>query len=232
MIRVRRSAERGHFDHGWLDTFHTFSFADYHDPAHERFRSLRVLNEDRVAAGKGFGMHPHRDMEILTVVLSGALRHEDSMGNGSVIRPGEIQRMSAGTGVLHSEWNASDAEPVHLLQIWIRPERIGLPPGYEEAGVPPAETRGRLRRIAARRAAEGEVTIHQDAAVYAADLRGGEAVEHSLAPGRAAWVQVSSGEVEVGGERLAAGDGAAIEGVAAVRLEAARAGTLLLFDLA
>jgi hypothetical protein len=232
MITVRRSSERGHFDHGWLDTFHTFSFADYHDPRHMRFRSLRVLNEDVVQPGEGFGEHPHRDMEILTFVLSGALRHGDDMGNGSVIRPGDVQRMSAGTGVVHSEWNASEKEPVHLFQVWILPEKAGLPPGYEETKVPPAESKGRLRRVASRRPGKGEVTIHQDASAYIAALGKGEAVEHHLAPGRGAWIQVAAGSVLVEGTTLTAGDGAAVEGVPRVRIEAPEAASLLLFDLA
>ena len=232
MITVRRAADRGHFDHGWLDTYHTFSFADYHDPAHMRFRTLRVLNDDVVQGGGGFDRHPHRDMEILTFVLEGGLRHEDSMGNGSVIRPGDVQRMSAGTGVLHAEWNASEKERVRLLQVWILPEKNGLAPGYEQTTVPAAATRGRLARVASRKPGKGEVRIHQDAAVYRASLGEGEAVEHALAPGRGAWIQVASGSLLVNGTPLAAGDGAAVEGEARIRIEGAKPAEVLLFDLA
>jgi len=230
MITTRPSADRGRFDHGWLDTFHTFSFADYHDPAHVRFRTLRVLNEDFVAPGRGFGRHPHRDMEILTVVLSGALRHEDSMGNGSIIRPGEIQRMTAGTGVFHSEVNASEVEPVHLLQIWILPERAGLEPGYEQIAVPGGGAAG-LRRVAAREPGPGEVRIHQDASVHEGRLAAGASAEHRLAPGRGAWVQVAAGSLDLDGTRLGAGDGAAVEDVERLRITAAEDAHFLLFDL-
>jgi hypothetical protein len=232
MMTVRKAADRGHFDHGWLDTFHTFSFGDYHDPGHVRFRSLRVLNEDVVQAGAGFDMHPHKDMEILTFVLEGALRHEDSMGNGDVIRPGDVQRMSAGTGVMHSEWNASEKEPVHLLQVWILPEKSGLAPGYEQITLSAGAASGGLRRVASRKPGKGEVTVHQDAAVYTGSLRRGEAVEHALAPGRGAWVQVASGSVVVDGTPLAAGDGAAVEGVERIRIETPKEGSVLLFDMA
>ena len=232
MILLRPSGERGRFDHGWLDTRHTFSFADYDDPRWRRFRALRVINEDVVAPGAGFDMHPHRDMEILTWILAGALRHEDSMGNGSVIRPGEIQRMSAGTGVLHSEHNASETEPVHLLQIWIHPERAGLPPGYEQAAIPAEERRGRLRRIASRRPGPGEVTIHQDASVHAAKLGAGDRVEHPLGPDRHAWVQVTRGSVTVNGHALSAGDGLGASGEASLSLASPAGCELLLFDLA
>lgn len=230
-IAVRRAADRGHFDHGWLDTFHTFSFGDYHDPEHVRFRSLRVLNEDVVAPGTGFDMHPHRDMEILTLVTSGALRHEDSMGNGGVIRPGDVQRMSAGTGVMHSEWNASETEPVHLFQVWILPERTGLAPGYEQI-TPPAAPAGTLRRVASREPGPGEVTIHQDASVHLATLGKGQSVEHALAPGRGAWIQVAAGSLVVDGTPLSAGDGIAVEAKPRVRIEAKEPASLLLFDLA
>jgi len=234
MITRRPSAERGHFDHGWLDTFHTFSFADYHDPAHMGFRALRVINEDRVAPGRGFGTHPHADMEIVTFVLAGALAHADSMGTGSTIRPGDVQRMSAGTGVTHSEFNASRSEPVHLMQIWILPERRGLRPGYEQKAFPEAERRGRLRLIVSRDGADGSVTLHQDARIYATVLDSGERVTHTLAPGRSAWVQLASGAVRVNGTALAAGDGAAVTGETALELVADGTGRseLLLFDLA
>ena len=234
MITVRRSQDRGHYDHGWLDTRHTFSFAEYHDPRHMGFRVLRVINEDRVRPGQGFGTHPHRDMEIVSYVLSGALEHRDSMGNGSTIRPGEVQRMSAGTGVLHSEFNPSASEPVHFLQIWILPDRPGHPPSYEQKLFPEAERKGTLRLVAAPDAADGSLTIHQDARVYAALLGNGEAVRHALAPGRHAWVQVARGEVTVNGRALRAGDGAALSGEPEVAIEGrgAAGGEVLLFDLA
>jgi hypothetical protein len=231
MITVRRSQDRGHYDHGWLDTRHTFSFAEYHDPRHMGFRVLRVINEDRVRPGQGFGTHPHRDMEIVSYVLSGALEHRDSMGNGSTIRPGEVQRMSAGTGVLHSEFNPSASEPVHFLQIWILPERAGLAPGYEQKRFPAEEKRGRLRLLASPDGRDGSVTIHQDARILAAALEDGEEVRHALAPGRHAWVQVTRGEVELAGERLAAGDGAALSGEAAASIRGRSTAEVLLFDL-
>ncbi len=231
MITVRRSDERGHVDHGWLDTRHTFSFASYFDRRHMGFRTLRVINEDVVAAGKGFGMHPHNDMEIITYVLEGALAHRDSMGNHSVIRPGEVQRMSAGTGVVHSEANPSDTEPVHLLQIWILPEREGIEPGYEQKEFPDAEKRGRLRLVASPDGAEGSVTIHQDARLYASLLEPGESVEHRLAAGRHAWIQVVRGVVTVDGERLEAGDGASASDAETLTLAAEAPAEILLFDL-
>lgn len=232
MIRIRRAAERGHADHGWLDTRHTFSFADYFDPEHVSFRSLRVLNEDRVQPGKGFPSHPHRDMEILTYVLEGSLQHRDSMGNGSVIRPGEIQRMTAGTGVVHSEFNASDTEPVHFLQIWILPEARGLEPGYEQKAFPEGARRGRLYRVASREGGDGAVRVHQDASVYAALLEPGERVEHAPASGRGTWVQVARGKMALNGEHLEAGDGAAVTETPSLTLEGAAAGTeVLVFDL-
>jgi quercetin 2,3-dioxygenase len=232
MITVRPGPARGRTAIGWLDSYHTFSFGDYYDPAHAGFRALRVLNDDRVAAGTGFGMHPHRDMEILTWVLSGALEHRDSLGNGSVIEPGEMQRMTAGTGILHSEHNPSADEPVHLLQIWLLPERRGLTPGYEQRDFPAAGRRGRLQLLAARDGRDGAVTIHQDVEVLAAELQPGEVVAHALRPGRAAWVQVTRGALAVNGRTLRAGDGAAVEGEAAVRLAAEGEASLLLFDLA
>ena len=232
MIRVRRAGERGHADHGWLDTRHTFSFASYHDPAHMGFRALRVINEDRVAPGTGFGAHSHRDMEIITYVLEGALAHKDIMGNGSVIRPGNVQRMSAGTGVTHSEFNASDADPVHFLQIWILPERTGLPPSYEEKQFTREEKRGVLRLIAAADARDGVATIHQDARVYASVLEPGERLTHRLAPGRHAWLHVISGAIGLGDVALAGGDGAAVSDETALSLTATAPAELLLFDLA
>ena len=232
MMHIRRSLDRGHFDHGWLDTYHTFSFGDYHDPKHVEFRSLRVLNEDVVAPDKGFPAHPHRDMEIVTYVLEGALRHRDSMGNGSVIRPGDVQRMSAGTGVTHSEHNASKSEPVHLLQIWIYPERNGLAPGYEQKAFADAEKRGRLRLVASPDGREGSVTIHQDAELYAALLAAGETVRQEGKPGRHAWIQVARGSVKLNGQELSAGDGAALSGEKNILLTGVRDAEVLVFDLA
>lgn len=232
MIQIRRSEERGHANHGWLDTHHTFSFADYEDAAHMGFRSLRVINEDHVAPGEGFPPHGHRDMEILTYVLEGGLQHRDSMGNGSVIRPGDVQRMSAGTGVTHSEFNACKKEPVHLLQIWILPARRGIAPGYEEKHFSEAERQGRLRLIASPDAAEGSVTVHQDARVYAGLLAPGASVKHPLGPGRHAWVQVARGKVRLGNESLSAGDGVAVSDQANLILTAESPAEVLLFDLA
>jgi redox-sensitive bicupin YhaK (pirin superfamily) len=231
MITVRRSHERGRARLGWLDTRYSFSFADYHDPRFMGFRALRVLNEDRVAPGKGFPEHGHRDMEILTWVLSGELEHRDSLGNGSRIRPGELQRMSAGTGVKHSEFNPS-AEPLHLLQIWILPERDGLAPGYEQRAFPAAERQGALRAIASPDGRDGSLRVHQDVVVYAPRLRAGEELEHELAPSRHAWVQVAAGSVELDGRRLEQGDGAAVSGESALRLVGLEDAELLLFDLA
>ena len=230
MITVRKAEERGHFDHGWLDTRHTFSFADYHDPAHMGFRHLRVINEDRVAPGQGFPTHGHRDMEIISYVLDGALEHRDSLGTGSVIRPGEVQRMTAGTGVTHSESNPSRREPVHFLQIWILPARRGLTPGYEQKVLD--EKRGALRTIASPDGREGSVTIHQDVALYAALLDEGTEVVHTPAPGRHAWVQVARGAVTLNGQPLAAGDGAAISDEPSLRLAGTAPSEVLLFDLA
>ena len=231
MIVKRPAAERGHFDHGWLDTSHTFSFADYHDPTHMGFRSLRVLNEDRVAPGKGFGTHSHRDMEIITYVLEGALAHADSMGNRSTIVPGDVQRMSAGTGVTHSEFNGQRDRPVHFLQIWLVPDRRGLTPGYEQKAIPEAEERGVLRLVASRDGREGSVTIHQDADLYASRLLPGERVKHALAEGRHAWLQVVSGRVELNGTALGAGDGAAVSQETGLEVVALEPAHFLLFDL-
>ena len=231
MMVIRPGAARGHFDHGWLDTYHTFSFASYHDPQHMGFRSLRVINEDRVKAGEGFGTHAHRDMEILTWVLEGALEHKDSMGNGSIIRPGDIQRMSAGTGVTHSEFNPSRDEPVHLLQIWLLPRQRGLAPGYEEKRFPPETRCGALRLIAARDGREGAVTIHQDADLWTALLGAGEFVRHVLEAGRHAWLHVAAGAVAANGVSLRAGDGAAISDEKAVEITASERAEILLFDL-
>jgi len=233
MIAVRRSADRGHFDHGWLDTRHTFSFAAYHDPRHMGFRALRVINEDRVAPGAGFPLHPHENMEIVTYVLDGALRHRDTLGNGTVIQRGEVQRMSAGTGVMHSEFNASSAEPVHFLQIWILPAALGVEPSYEQRPFDLELRRGALVPIAAPDGAEGALTIHQDARVFASRLAAGDEIAPSLAPGRGAWVQVASGEVEFPSAALSlsAGDGAAIEDERIVAIRAVEDAELLLFDL-
>ncbi|HVS10901.1 MAG TPA: pirin family protein [Planctomycetota bacterium] len=231
MIRVRRSEERGHFDFGWLDTHHTFSFGEYHDPAHMGFRHLRVINEDRVQPGAGFPTHGHRDMEILTWILAGALEHRDSLGNGSVIRPGDMQRMSAGRGVTHSEFNPSTSEPVHLLQIWILPERTGLEPSYEERTFAEGELAGRLRLLASRDAREGSVRIQQDAELLAGRFAPGQRIVHELAPGRHAWLQIARGGLRLAGEPLAAGDGAALSGEAAVEAEATEDCEVLVFDL-
>src|SRR5262245_53153776 len=211
MLTVRKAAERGHADHGWLDTYHTFSFSDYHDRRFMGFGPLRVLNDDTVAGGGGFPPHSHRDMEIVSYVLEGALQHRDSMGNGGVIVPGDVQRMSAGTGVTHSEFNASESEPVHFLQIWLLPRRAGLAPGDEQKRFEESEKRGRLRLIASPDGAEGSVRIEQDARLYASLLEGGQAVEHAFAPDRNGWLHVARGTAEVNGLALRAGDGVAIE---------------------
>jgi len=234
MITIRPAGERGHVDHGWLNTWHTFSFADYHDPAHHQFRALRVINEDFVQPGYGFGTHPHRDMEIVTYVLEGALSHKDSMGTGSTIRPGDVQRMSAGTGVLHSEYNHSKQELVHLLQIWIFPEKKDLEPSYEQKTFSQDDKRNRLRLVASRDGRDGSVTIHQDASIYAAVLDTGKSVRHQLAPGRHAWVQVARGSVTLNGKTLSAGDGAAVSDESVVELKGAgsQPAELLVFDLA
>jgi redox-sensitive bicupin YhaK (pirin superfamily) len=232
MIVKRPAAERGHFDHGWLDTSHTFSFADYHDPAHMGFRALRVINEDRVAAGQGFGAHSHRDMEIITYVLDGALAHADSIGKRSTIVPGDVQRMSAGTGITHSEFNARQDEPVHFLQIWLLPDRRDLAPGYEQKAIPESEDRGVLRLLASRDGRDGTVTIHQDVDLYASRLEPGERVKHALADGRHAWLQMVRGRIELNGTPLAAGDGAAVSGENALEMVAQESAHFLLFDLA
>ncbi|NVB38524.1 pirin family protein [Pseudenhygromyxa sp. WMMC2535] len=234
MLTIRRANERGHADHGWLDTNHTFSFANYYDPAHMGFRNLRVINEDRVAPGRGFGKHPHRDMEIISYVIDGGLEHRDSMGNGSVIRPGEVQRMSAGTGVFHSEWNASKTAAVHFMQIWILPERGGIQPGYEQRAFPEQERRGRLRLVADPQGSEGAVTIHANARLYAGLLGEGETVEHRVPEGRHAWVQVVRGSVALEGERLAAGDGASTSDAGLLTLVGGegQGAEVLVFDLA
>jgi quercetin 2,3-dioxygenase len=231
MIRLRNAAERGHFNHGWLDTYHTFSFGDYNDPDHMAFRTLRVMNDDRVQPGQGFGMHGHRDMEIVTYVLEGALEHKDSMGNGSIIRPGQLQRMTAGTGVRHSEFNPSDTEWVHLYQIWLLPERSGLKPSYEELALSAAEKQDQFRLVASPDGASGSLTIHQDARLYLATLAPGQAAKHPIEPGRAAWLQVLRGRVNCFGNDLAAGDGAAITDEKSLAVHATEAAEVLLFDL-
>ena len=229
---IRKAEERGRADFGWLDSRHTFSFGHYHDPAHMGFGPLRVINDDRVVAGAGFPTHPHADMEIISYVLEGALAHEDSIGTGSVIRPGEVQRMSAGTGIRHSEFNASKSEPVHFLQIWIIPQTQGLAPSYEQKTFPDVEKRGKLRLVGSRDGREGSVTIHRDVDLYAALLEDGESVRHALAPGRIGWLQVARGTVTLDGEQLRPGDGAAIDGGAVAIAGTSDDAEILLFDMA
>ena len=228
MIQIRKADNRGHFDHGWLDTYHTFSFADYYDPEFMGFRALRVINEDRVQPGRGFGTHSHRDMEIVTYVLEGELQHRDSMGTGSIIRPGEVQRMSAGTGVLHSEVNPSRDRSVHLLQIWLLPDRRGLKPEYEQKTFPAEERADRLRLVASHDGSDGSLTIHQDAKILAGTIR--DSVQYELQPGRYAWLQVARGSLDLNGQTLNAGDGAAIENEPTLTLRGKDA-EVLLFDL-
>ncbi len=232
MIQVRRSAERGHFNHGWLHTYHTFSFADYFDRRHMGFRALRVINEDRIAPGQGFGTHGHRDMEILTYVLEGALEHRDSLGNGSVLRPGEFQRMTAGSGIEHSEFNPSPAATVHLYQIWLLPERKGLEPSYEQKAFPDAGQRGKFRPVASPDGRDGSLTLRQDAGVSLASLGAGTEATYALPPGRHAWLQVLRGAVTVNGTALTAGDGAAVSEETALTVRAAKDAEVMLFDLA
>jgi redox-sensitive bicupin YhaK (pirin superfamily) len=232
MIEVRPAGERGHASHGWLESRHTFSFADYWDPAHMGFRALRVINEDRVQPGRGFGSHPHRDMEIISYVLEGGLEHRDSMGHGSVIVPGDVQRMTAGTGVAHSEFNASRNDVVHFLQIWIVPERRGLAPSYEQRRFTDEEKKNRFRLVASRDGRDGSVTVHQDAELWVVLLDPGVRVAHALAAGRHAWLQVTRGKILVNGERLVAGDGAALSQESSVEVEASERAEVLLFDLA
>ena len=231
MIKIRKADKRGHFDFRWLNTFHTFSFGDYYDPAFMGFRTLRVINEDFVHPGRGFPTHGHRDMEIITYILEGALEHRDSMGNGSVIRPGDVQRMTAGTGVSHSEANPSREEGVHLLQIWILPDQQGLKPSYEQKLFTEQEKQGRLRLIASEDGREGSVKVHQDASVYATVLGVGDEVVHELAPGRHAWLQLARGSVTVNGEELEQGDGAAISAEQKISITGREAAEVLLFDL-
>jgi redox-sensitive bicupin YhaK (pirin superfamily) len=232
MINVRRAENRGHFDFGWLNTYHTFSFGDYYDPRFMGFRDLRVINEDRVREGRGFPTHPHRDMEIISYVLEGALEHKDSMGNGSVIRPGEVQRMSAGTGVTHSEKNHLQNEAAHFLQIWIMPNEHGLKPGYEQKMYSDEEKRGRLRLIASSDGRDGSVTVHQDTDLYAGLLDAGQEIAHSIAQGRHAWIQVARGMVTVNGQQLKQGDGASISEEQSLKVAGLEPSEILLFDLA
>ena len=232
MIHIRRSNERGHADHGWLNTYHTFSFDTYHDPRFMGFRHLRVINEDRVAGGGGFPTHPHRDMEIITYILEGALQHKDSMGNGSIIRPGDVQRMSAGTGVTHSEANASETESVHLLQIWILPERKGITPGYEQTTFDKGELSGRLKLVASGQPKDRAVKIHQDTNLFAAVLAPKERVEHAIPANRHAWLQLARGKAVVNGQMLTAGDGVAATEEPSLTIEAEDNVEFLLFDLA
>ena len=232
MIRTRKAADRGHANHGWLDTRYTFSFADYFDPAQMGFRALRVINEDRVQPGRGFGTHGHRDMEIVTCVLEGSLQHRDSLGTGSVIRPGELQRITAGTGVLHSEFNPSASEPVHLYQIWLLPERKGLEPSYEQRAFPETEKRGRWQLVASRGGRAGSLTVHQGVDLSLASLDAGAGLAYELRPGRHAWLQVMRGAVELNGQLLAAGDGAAVSDERGLALRAAGPSEVMLFDLA
>jgi redox-sensitive bicupin YhaK (pirin superfamily) len=232
MINIRRSEERGGGDYGWLNTKHTFSFDQYHDPKWMSFRSLRVINEDHVAPDVGFPTHPHRDMEIITYLLSGALEHKDSLGTGSIIRPGDGQRMSAGRGIRHSEMNASKTEPAHLLQIWIMPDKQGYEPSYEQKAFPNDEKRGKLRLIASPNGADGSVTIHQDTKLYVSLLLPGQEVRHELGKGRYAWLQVAKGAVDLNGKKMAQGDGAGVSDEAALTIKGLEDAEVLLFDLA
>jgi redox-sensitive bicupin YhaK (pirin superfamily) len=231
-MQIRRSKERGFADHGWLRSFHTFSFAGYYDPKHMGFGALRVINQDRVAGGQGFGSHGHEDMEIISYVLDGALAHEDSIGTGSTIRPGDVQRMSAGTGVVHSEFNASPDEEVHFLQIWIVPEKKRQPPSYEQKAFSEEDRRGKLRLIASRDARDGALTVHQDVDIYASLLGAGDHAQHALRPGRRVWIHVARGKVAVNGTELGPGDAAAITEAGPIELNGADGAELLLFDLA
>ncbi|QDU04628.1 Quercetin 2,3-dioxygenase [Gimesia chilikensis] len=231
MIRVRKAEERGHADHGWLDTYHTFSFAGYQDPEHVHFRTLRVMNEDVVQPGQGFGTHPHRDMEIVTYVLEGALEHKDSMGNGEVLRAGEFQRMSAGTGITHSEFNPSATEPVHLYQIWLFPESKGIEPSYEQKQFPVSEQRNQLRLVASPGAESGSLRIHQDARVYLSQIEAEQTVTYELAEGRHAWLQVLRGSVLLNDVALDVSDGAAVSDTRNLKIQATADAEIMLFDL-
>jgi len=231
MLSIRKSADRGHFSHGWLDTYHTFSFADYYNPQQMGFRSLRVINEDRVAPGSGFGMHGHRDMEIVTLVLSGALAHKDSLGNGEALRPGELQRMTAGRGIRHSEFNPSQTESVHLYQIWLMPRAAGLAPSYEQKAFDPAERAGRWQLVASPTGESGSLTIQQDARILLADLTAGQELAYEIPAGRHAWLQVLRGAVVVNGTPLAESDAAALSEEPQLKLRAAGPAEVMLFDL-
>jgi redox-sensitive bicupin YhaK (pirin superfamily) len=230
-MQLRRAQDRGHADHGWLNSWHSFSFAEYYDPEHVHFGALRVINEDRVEPGMGFGTHAHRDMEIVSYVLEGKLEHKDSLGTGSVIVPGDVQRMSAGTGVRHSEYNPSRDEAVHFLQIWIVPDKEGIAPSYEQKHIRAADKRGRLRLIASPDARDGSVLLHQDAAIYASVLDGDESVTHVLKPGRRAYVHIARGIAHVNGARLLAGDAAMITDEVKITIDRADSAEVLLFDL-
>lgn len=232
MIRIRKAQDRGHADHGWLDTYHTFSFSSYQDPEHMGFRSLRVMNEDVLAPGKGFGTHPHQDMEIVTYVLEGALEHKDSMGNGELLKPGEFQRMSAGTGITHSEFNPSESEPVHLYQIWLLPEHKGIEPSYEQKRFPEQERQNTLRLVASQDAADGSLLIHQDVRIFLSSLDSGKQVTHQLGASRHAWLQVLRGTVVVNGNELRTSDAAAISGESHIEITASNNAEVMLFDLA
>jgi redox-sensitive bicupin YhaK (pirin superfamily) len=232
MFQIRRARERGHANHGWLDTWHTFSFATYQDPAHRQFRALRVMNEDVIAPGQGFGTHPHRDMEIVTYVLSGALEHRDSMGHGEVLRPGEFQRMTAGTGITHSEFNPSQKDPVHLYQIWLYPERSGLTPSYEQKAFDSELRHNRLQLVASPDAAEGSLLIHQDARISLADLDTGEEVFLRIASDRHAWVQVLRGSIMINGDTLETGDGMAVSEESELNITAVEHSEIMVFELA
>ena len=232
MITIRKSEERGHFNLGWLDTYHTFAFDQYYDPAHRHWRTLRVINEDRVAPGQGFPTHSHRDMEIITYILSGALEHRDSMGNGSVIRPGDVQRMSAGSGVSHSEFNPSPSEACHLLQIWILPNARNLPPSYEQRFFNEADRKGKLRLIASTDGREGSVTIHQDASVFVSLMESAQTLVHKITEDRHAWLQIARGNVSLNEGEFKQGDGAAISNESELRITAREKAEIVLFDLA
>lgn len=231
MLTIRKSAGRGHFNHGWLDTYHTFSFGDYYDPNQMNFRALRVMNEDRIAPGGGFGMHGHRDMEIVTYVLSGALEHKDSLGHGEVLRPGEFQRMTAGRGIRHSEFNPSPTEPVHLYQIWLTPRAAGLAPGYEQKAFDAAGRNGQWQLVASPSGADGSLTIQQDARIFLANIAVGQDLPFDLTPGRHAWLQVLRGSIELNGTPLATSDGAAVSNEGRLHMRATEPAELMLFEL-
>ena len=232
MLQIRKANERGHADHGWLNAYHTFSFSSYQDPNHMQFRSLRVMNEDRVQPGQGFGTHPHRDMEIVTYVLEGALEHKDSMGNGEVLRAGEFQRMSAGSGITHSEFNPSSTDPVHLYQIWLLPQSKGIEPSYEQKRFPDEEQQNQLRLVASPTAEQGSLHIHQDARIYLSKIEAGATVTHQLAQGRHAWLQVLRGTLSLNGENLETSDGTSVSEESLLTMQATSDAEIMLFDLA